>query len=164
MDVGSWTDLGSIGVESVAGSKFNAIDGNLQSTNGKLYMNFGSFWSDLFQVEMTAIPTMIANPVTSATQIAFVPTPPQAQEAAFGYQYNDYYFLLFSVGSCCRYDTGGPAAGDEYKIQACRSDSVSGPFVSTFRDDARTVLTRGKGGQERQVLPSGRRHHRSQVP
>jgi arabinan endo-1,5-alpha-L-arabinosidase len=130
MDVGSWTDLGSTGVESVAGSKFNAIDGNLQSANGKLYMNFGSFWSDLFQIEMTATPTKVAKAVTSATQIAFVPTSPQAQEAAFGYKYGNYYYLFFSVGSCCGYDSSRPAAGKEYKIQACRSSSVSGPFVS----------------------------------
>ncbi|KAI4171648.1 MAG: hypothetical protein LQ343_004126 [Gyalolechia ehrenbergii] len=157
MDVGSWTDLGSTGVESVADSKFNAIDGNLQSTNGKLYMNFGSFWSDLFQVEMNATPTTIANPVTSATQIAFVPTPPQAQEAAFGYQYGDYHFLIFSVGSCCRYDMVKPAAGDEYKIQACRSTLVSGPFVdksgkSCLQGGGTTVLEShdwiyGPGGQ-----------------
>lgn len=148
MDVGSWTDLGSTGVESVAGSKYNAIDGNLQSANAKLYMNFGSFWSDLFQVEMTAAPTKMAEAVTSATQIAFVPTPPQAQEAAFGYQYGDYHYLFFSVGSCCRYDLGMPSAGDEYKIQACRSTSVSGPFVSRYRYSVTTLtlLTRsGKG-------------------
>ncbi|KAI4258028.1 MAG: hypothetical protein L6R42_005340 [Xanthoria sp. 1 TBL-2021] len=157
MDVGSWTDLGSTGVESVAGSKYNAIDGNLQSANAKLYMNFGSFWSDLFQVEMTAAPTKMAEAVTSATQIAFVPTPPQAQEAAFGYQYGDYHYLFFSVGSCCRYDLGMPSAGDEYKIQACRSTSVSGPFVdksgkSCLQGGGTTVLEShdwvyGPGGQ-----------------
>ncbi|KAF3050727.1 hypothetical protein E8E11_006371 [Didymella keratinophila] len=97
MDVGSWTDLGSTGVESVAGSKFNAIDGNLQVADGKMYMNFGSFWSDLFQIQMTATPTKAAKAVTSATQIAFVPTSPQAQEAAFGYKYGNYYYLFFSV-------------------------------------------------------------------
>lgn len=130
MDVGSWIDLGSTGVESVSGSKFNAIDGNVQSANGKLYMNFGSFWSDLFQIEMTATPTKVAKAVTLATQIAFVPTSPQAQEAAFGYKYGNYYYLFFSVGSCCGYDSNRPAAGKEYKVQACRSSSVSGPFVS----------------------------------
>jgi arabinan endo-1,5-alpha-L-arabinosidase len=130
MDVGSWTDLGSTGVESVSGSNFNAIDGNLQSANGKFYMNFGSFWSDLFQIEMTATPTKVAKAVTSATQIAFVPTSPQAQEGGFGYRYGNYYYLFFSVGSCCGYDTNRPAAGKEYKIQVCRSSNVSGPFVS----------------------------------
>ncbi|KAL8846347.1 MAG: hypothetical protein Q9221_008558 [Calogaya cf. arnoldii] len=158
MDVGCWTDHGSTGVESIAGSKFNAIDGNLQSANGKTYMNFGSFWSGLFQVEMTAPPTTtIAEAITSATQIAFVPTPPQAQEAAFGYQYNDYYYLFFSVGSCCRYDIGKPAAGKEYKIQVCRSTSVSGPFIdksgkSCLQGGGTTVLEShdwvyGPGGQ-----------------
>ncbi|KAL8669706.1 MAG: hypothetical protein Q9224_007722, partial [Gallowayella concinna] len=97
MEVDSWTDLGSTGIESVIGSKFNAIDGNLQSANGKLYMNFGSFWSDLFQVEMANPPTKIAEAISSAIQVAFVPTPPQAQEGAFGYQYGDYYYLFFSI-------------------------------------------------------------------
>ena len=146
LDVNSWTDLGSTGVESVAGSTFNAIDGSLQSADGKLYMNFGSFWSDLFQVEMTAPPTMIAEAVATATQIAFVPTPPQAQEAAFGYQYGDYYYLFFSIGSCCRYGVEKPAAKDEYKIQVCRSTSVSGPFVSIFWDAWKTVLIHGAEG------------------
>ncbi|KAJ8113578.1 hypothetical protein OPT61_g4328 [Boeremia exigua] len=157
MDVGSWTDLGSTGVESVAGSKFNAIDGNLQSANGKLYMNFGSFWSDLFQIEMTATPTKVAKPVASATQIAFVPTSPRAQEAAFGYKYGNYYYLFFSVGSCCGYDANRPAAGKEYKIQVCRSSSVSGPYVdksgkSCLEGGGTTVLEShdwiyGPGGQ-----------------
>ncbi|KAL8838510.1 MAG: hypothetical protein Q9205_001877 [Flavoplaca limonia] len=157
LDVNSWTDLGSTGVESVVGSKFNAIDSSLQSSNGKLYMNFGSFWSDLFQVEMTAPPTTIAEAVATVTQIAFVPTPPQAQEAAFGYQYGDYYYLFFSIGSCCKYDVEKPAAGDEYKIQVCRSPSVSGPFVdksgkSCLQGGGTTILEShswvyGPGGQ-----------------
>lgn len=130
MDVGSWTDLGSTGVESVSGDNFNAIDGNLQYANGKYYMNYGSFWADLFQIEMATDPTKISKALTSATHLALVPTPPQAQEAAFGYQYGNYYYLFFSVGSCCGYDTNRPAAGKEYKIQVCRSSSVSGPFVS----------------------------------
>ncbi|KAL8917944.1 MAG: hypothetical protein Q9208_007653, partial [Pyrenodesmia sp. 3 TL-2023] len=131
MDVGTWTDLGSTGVESAPGDKFNAIDGNLQfADDGKWYMNFGSFFTDLFQVEMTspAPMTIVAQPVTSATPIAFVPTPPQAQEGAFGYRYGEYYYLFFSVGSCCGYDVAKPAKGEEYKIQVCRSASVAGPF------------------------------------
>lgn len=141
MDVGSWTDLGSTGVESVAGSRFNAIDGNLQSADGKLYLNFGSFWSDLFQIELTASPTTIAKAVAEAAHIAYVPTPPSAQEAAFGYKYGNYYYLFFSVGSCCKYDTDRPAAGKEYRIKACRSSSVSGPFVSLpIPDQSKIVL------------------------
>ncbi|KAL8995484.1 MAG: hypothetical protein Q9169_004778 [Polycauliona sp. 2 TL-2023] len=142
MESGSWDDLASTGIESVPGSEFNAIDGNLQlGDGGKLYMNFGSFWSDLFQVEMSATPTTIAEAITSATPIAFVPTPPQAQEAAFGYQY----------------DLGLPPAGEEYKIQVCRSELVSGPFVdkngkSCLEGGGTTVLEShgwvyGPGGQ-----------------
>ncbi|KAI4180626.1 MAG: hypothetical protein L6R41_007117 [Letrouitia leprolyta] len=146
MDPGSWVDLGSTGIESVAGSEFNAIDGNLQFANGKAYMNFGSFWSDLYQIEMTVPPAKTAKSVTLATHIAFVPTPPQAQEAAFGFQHGDYYYLFFSVGSCCRYDKSRPAAGDEYKIQACQSTSISGPFVCILPGFKRNLLTCGDVG------------------
>ncbi|KAL9593746.1 MAG: hypothetical protein Q9219_007405 [cf. Caloplaca sp. 3 TL-2023] len=157
MDAGSWTDLGNTGIESVQGGKFNAVDGNLQTANDKIYMNFGSFWSDLYQIEMAATPIRAAKAVTSATQIAFVPTPPQAQEAAFGYKYGDHYYLFFSVGSCCKYDLDKPATGQEYKVQVCRSRSVSGPFVdksgnSCLQGGGTTVLEShgwvyGPGGQ-----------------
>lgn len=131
MDAGSWVDRGTTGVESTSASNFNAIDGQLQAADGKLYMNFGSFWADLFQIEMQNPPLKVAKSVTQATNIAFVPTSPQAQEAAFTYKYGNYYYLFFSVGSCCGYDQSMPAAGKEYKIQACRSTSVSGPYVSS---------------------------------
>lgn len=51
MDVGSWTDRGSTGIRSTAGSAYNAIDANLvQTTTGAYYMSFGSFWGDIHQV------------------------------------------------------------------------------------------------------------------
>ncbi|KAL8866148.1 MAG: hypothetical protein Q9174_006469 [Haloplaca sp. 1 TL-2023] len=159
LEAGSWTDLGSTGIESVAGDDFNAIDANLQSTaEGKWVMNFGSFYGDLFQVGMTSPqPTKVAQPIAEATPIAFVPTPPQAQEGAFGYQHEQFYYLFFSVGTCCRYDVSKPAPGDEYKIQVCRSTTVSGPFVdkngtSCLQGGGTTVLEShgwiyGPGGQ-----------------
>ncbi|KAF2132117.1 glycoside hydrolase family 43 protein [Dothidotthia symphoricarpi CBS 119687] len=141
MEVGSWTDHGTTGVESTTSNNFNAIDGQLQVVDSKYYLNFGSFWSDLFQIEMASPPLKAAKAVTSATNIAFVPTSPQAQEAAFTYKNGSYYYLFFSVGSCCGYDTSRPAAGKEYKIQVCRSTSVSGPYV----DKAGTSCLSGGG-------------------
>lgn len=81
-DMNVWTDQGSTGVESVGGDKWNAIDGNLAFSNGRMVMNFGSFWSDLFQIEMRNPPTRLNGNLQDAKQISFVPRPPQAQEAA----------------------------------------------------------------------------------
>ena len=43
--------------------------------------------------------------------------------------YGGYYYLFYSAGSCCGYDTNRPAAGQEYKIKVCRSTSATGGFV-----------------------------------
>ena len=45
-------------------------------------------------------------------------------------KYGSYYYLFFSNGICCGYDTTRPAAGKEYKIQVCRSTKPNGGFVS----------------------------------
>jgi arabinan endo-1,5-alpha-L-arabinosidase len=50
MDVGSWEDLGSTGIESVSGNNYNAIDGNLVLAGDTYHMTFGSFWADIFHV------------------------------------------------------------------------------------------------------------------
>lgn len=44
--------------------------------------------------------------------------------------YNEpYYYLFFSSGSCCGLDTTEVAAGNEYRINVCRSSSGTGDFV-----------------------------------
>lgn len=46
MEVGSWTDHGSVGISSDATKAYNAIDPSLvQAADGSYYMSFGSFWS-----------------------------------------------------------------------------------------------------------------------
>jgi hypothetical protein len=42
----------------------------------------------------------------------------------------NYYYLFYSSGVCCGYDTSRPASGEEYKIKVCRSTSPTGGFVS----------------------------------
>lgn len=128
LDVNSWTDLGSTGVASSSGKPYNAIDGNLLYDGSNYYMNFGSFWGDLFQVKMANPPKKTAG--GASTNIAYVPSGDHAQEAAFVYKYGSYYYLFFSVGKCCGYDASRPAAGAEYKIKVCRSSSPTSGFVS----------------------------------
>jgi arabinan endo-1,5-alpha-L-arabinosidase len=126
MEVNSWIDRGSTGISSSAGKPYNAIDANLIQAGSSYYMNFGSFWGDIYQVAMNSAATAASG---SSRQIAYNSTGSHALEGAFMYYRSGYYYLFFSSGVCCGYNTNKPAKGEEYKIYVCRSASVTGPFV-----------------------------------
>jgi arabinan endo-1,5-alpha-L-arabinosidase len=127
MDVGTWTDLGSSGITSKAGSAYNAIDPNLIWTGSDYYITFGSFWGDLYQVKMANPPVKTAG--TSSYQVAYNASGTHAVEGGFVYSHGSYYYLFFSSGICCSYDSSKPAQGQEYRINVCRSSAVGGPYV-----------------------------------
>lgn len=129
LDANTWTDRGATGIASSAGKPYNAIDGNLIYDGSKYLMSFGSFWHDLYQVQMKNPPLKTADGATSVN-IAYKPEGEHAQEAAFVYRHGSYFYLFFSVGKCCGYDRSRPATGQEYKIQVCRSTSATGGYVS----------------------------------
>lgn len=56
MEYGSWTDHGATGIASTSAKPYNAIDPNLIETSdgSAYYMNFGSFWGDIYQAEMAS--------------------------------------------------------------------------------------------------------------
>ncbi|KAF7548908.1 hypothetical protein G7046_g8507 [Stylonectria norvegica] len=127
MEYGSWTDHGATGIKSDSSKAYNAIDANvIKDTAGNYFMNFGSFWHDIYQAPLNAAATKAAG---SAYNLAFNATGAQALEGSYMYYRSNYYYLFFSSGWCCGYDTSYPAPGEEYKIYVCRSSSVSGPFV-----------------------------------
>lgn len=126
MEVGSWTDHGSVGISSSSGKPYNAIDPNLLQVGSGYYMNFGSFWDDIYQLTMETTPTSAQS---SAYQIAYNSSGTHAIEGSYMVGYDGYYYLFFSSGQCCGYDTSKPAAGGEYKIMVCRSTSATGGFV-----------------------------------
>lgn len=128
MDCGSFVDRGSTGVESRAGSPYNAIDGNLLQDGGKNYFAFGSFWTDLYNVDMGSPPLRKTG---SDRQLAFQPAGTHAEEAPFMVKNGNFYYLFYSAGKCCGYDTSRPAPNEEYKIKVCRSSSPTGGFVSS---------------------------------
>ncbi|KAJ8230675.1 hypothetical protein LV156_006511 [Aspergillus fumigatus] len=138
MDLNSWTDHGSTGIQSSSSKPYNAIDGNLFKDGGTYYMNFGSFWHDIYQAPMNSAATSVAS---SSYNIAYNPSGTHAVEGAFMYKYGNYYYLFFSAGICCGYDTSRPASGEEYKIKVCRSTSATGNFV-----DANGVACTNGGG------------------
>jgi arabinan endo-1,5-alpha-L-arabinosidase len=127
MEYGSWTDHGSTGIASSSSKAYNAIDGNLIEVDGTYYMNFGSFWHDIYQAPMNSAATKVAS---SSYNIAYNATGTHAEEGAYMYKYGSYYYLFFSSGICCGYDSSKPAAGEEYKIMVCRSTSPTSGFVS----------------------------------
>ncbi|KAL1652061.1 hypothetical protein SLS58_000185 [Diplodia intermedia] len=137
MDVGSWTDVGSTGIKSDSTKPYNAIDPALIEADGSYLLTFGSFWKDLYQVPMKGTPTAASG---SAYQVAYDASN-TAIEGAFIFKYGSYYYLFYSKGTCCGYDTSRPATGDEYKILVCRSSSATGGFV----DASGTSCTSGGG-------------------
>lgn len=127
MEVGTWTDHGATGVASSSSKPYNAIDPNLIDVSGTYYLNFGSFWHDIYQVEMDS--SALTKGSNSAYNIAYNSTGTDAEEGSYMFYYSGYYYLLISSGICCGYDTSLPAAGAEYRIIMCRSTSATGGFV-----------------------------------
>ncbi|KAL4809885.1 glycosyl hydrolase [Aspergillus unguis] len=138
MDAGTWTDHGSTGIKSDSSKPYNAIDGNLFNDGGSLYMNFGSFWGDLYQAPMASPPTSVS---AGSYQIAYDPDDGSPVEGSYLYETGGYYYLFYSWGVCCGYDSDMPASGEEYKIKVCRSESATGNFV-----DADGVACTAGGG------------------
>lgn len=129
MDCGSFKDLGTTGVESREGDNYNAIDGNLFRDGNKWLFNFGSFWSNLYQVDMADPPVSLTG---SERQLSFEPAGEHPEEAPYMVKHDDFYYLFYSVGKCCGYDADRPAPDAEYKIKVCRSSSATGGFVSNM--------------------------------
>ncbi|PWY82165.1 endo-alpha-1,5-arabinanase precursor [Aspergillus heteromorphus CBS 117.55] len=128
MELDSWTDHGSIGVESESGKLYNSIDPNLIKVGSDYYMNFGSFYDDIYQVPMNSAATKKSSG-DSAYNIAYNATTDHSEEGSYMYEYDDYYYLFFSSGACCDYNVDLPSPGEEYKIMVCRSKSATGDFV-----------------------------------
>ena len=140
MDCGSFKDLGATGVESHAGDNYNAIDSQIFQDGSSYQMQFGSFWSNLYQVSMNNPPLKSTGP---NRHLAFQPAGTHPEEAPYMVKNGNYYYLFRSEGSCCHLDTDRPAPGAEYKIKVCRSSSATGGFVSRpliMSGDVRFVL------------------------
>jgi arabinan endo-1,5-alpha-L-arabinosidase len=127
LDVGSWTDHGATGVSSSAGKSYNAIDSNVfAAADGSYHMNFGSFWGDIYSTTLNSAATKNSG---SSAQISYTSSGTSAREGSFMYYRSGYYYLFWSEGQCCGYDSSKPASGGEYKIKVCRSTSPNSGFV-----------------------------------
>ncbi|MCJ1401107.1 hypothetical protein MMC11_004319 [Xylographa trunciseda] len=131
MDVGTWTDHGSLGI--LQNPNYNLIDPNLLVVDfgASFLLSFGSFWTDIYQIELSD-PLTIA-PGASPSQLDYNSTGVGSVEGSFQFWWPTngtiYYYLFSSSGACCNFPPNLPPPGDEYKINVCRSESPTGGFV-----------------------------------
>lgn len=114
LNVGSWTDHGEV-IGSSTGSAYNAIDPNLIiDASGNGYLNWGSFWDDIYQAPLDAALTALSSSGTTI-QISYDPASTHAEEGSYINYHGGYYYLWVSHGQCCNFNGGTtlPAAGTE---------------------------------------------------
>ncbi|MFZ6770046.1 arabinan endo-1,5-alpha-L-arabinosidase [Undibacterium sp. Di26W] len=160
-----WVDHGPI-LTSNSSSNFNAIDPNiLVDSDGKVWLNFGSFWGGIFQHEIDAATGMvkasstIRNIARRASTVLYDPV-----EGASMIHAGSYYYLFVSWDSCC----DANPANSNYKIVVGRGTSPNGPFYDKDGKDmllgGGTILLLGNsqwsgpGGQTAYVDPGDATH------
>ncbi|EMD96994.1 glycoside hydrolase family 43 protein [Bipolaris maydis C5] len=135
LEPGSWQDHGSIGLP--LSHKYNLIDPFVfqEAPDSPIFFTFGSYWQDIFQVELfpdddiTAFGDWahqngrIVNIIRNNTLNALV------VEGAIMHKEKEFYYLFYSVGHCCNTPQTGLAPDDQvYHIVVCRSEMPKGPF------------------------------------
>ncbi|KAJ5930294.1 hypothetical protein N7466_005787 [Penicillium verhagenii] len=135
----TWTDHGAVirtghgnGSDIYPFTITNAIDASFITDNatGQSYLNYGSFWHDIWQVPLSDDLLSLRDPDNpDAVQLTFVPDSDWKPEEGSWMSYRDgYYYAWFSHGKCCNFKLAFPARGDEYEIRVGRSTNVRGPF------------------------------------
>ncbi len=144
-----WIDQGKI-IQSHPGiDNWNAIDPNLiTDIDGTPYLAFGSFWSGLKLVKLSAdrkhIDQSLVNlPSIASRQGPGTPNLPavdgnpvnaggNAIEAPFIYRRGNYFYLFASINYCCK----GPLS--TYKMIVGRSATLKGPYLDMQGKDMST--------------------------
>ncbi|KAJ5289030.1 Glycoside hydrolase family 43, partial [Penicillium angulare] len=142
---GKWTDHGAV-IRTGKGTDShiwpynitNAIDPSFITDNetGASYLNFGSFWHDIWQVPLSEnLLSVQDSDAPDAKQLTFIPEQKQKPEEGSWMSFREgYYYAWFSHGQCCQFRGGFPARGHEYDIRVGRSESVRGPFLDRHGD------------------------------
>ncbi|EYE98299.1 arabinan endo-1,5-alpha-L-arabinosidase [Aspergillus ruber CBS 135680] len=158
---GNWTDHGPIiqtGTGKGSGkypfSTSNAIDPSVVIASGQPYLNFGSYWSGIWQVPLKEDLISLGDNVKSDSRhLAAEPKAmfpggnnPDANcrddsgshpiEGAFISYHFPYFYLWYSHGKCCDLDPKAlPKPGDEYSIRVGRSSNPQGPYTDKSGKD-----------------------------
>lgn len=127
----AWHDAGPV-IQSQPGEPYNAIDPSLLlTTEGRLWMAFGSYWKGIYLVELSPETGLRLDAETPPTRLAWA----EMIEAATLIERDGWYYLFVNHGLCCR------GVDSTYEIRVGRSRNVSGPFV----DSQGRPLTEGGG-------------------
>ncbi|KAJ5115862.1 hypothetical protein N7456_000210 [Penicillium angulare] len=142
-----WTDHGAVirtgkgkGSDVWPYNITNAIDPSFITDNetGQSYLNFGSFWHDIWQVPLSGDLLSVSvsdSEAPDAKQLTFIPGQKSKPEEGSWMNFREgYYYAWFSHGKCCQFHGGFPARGHEYDIRVGRSESVRGPFLDKNGD------------------------------
>ncbi|ORY11027.1 glycosyl hydrolase [Clohesyomyces aquaticus] len=137
LDVGSWTDHGSVGIPK--SGKYNLIDANLfrESPDSPIYLSFGSYWDDIFQTKMSDPPLRYTED-TPKSIVSNTTKDAQVNEGSYQFKWGEYYYLFYSAGACCNTPPNLVKPGDEYRIMVCRSHSITGPYADQSGKDCLT--------------------------
>lgn len=131
MEDGSWEDHGSTGVESTSDDSYNAIDPTMILVDGTYHLSFGSYWGGVQLVTFNSDATAADG---EPTQTIYEPEGNHDVEASFPFRYGDYFYMFWSQGQANDYDVSRPAEGGEYRIRACRSSDIGGPYTDEDGD------------------------------
>lgn len=128
----AWQDDGMV-IQSSASDNFNAIDPNhIVDSAGQHWLAFGSFWSGLKMIPLDAATGKRPAGDNRIFSLASRPSP-DAIEAPFVIQRDNYYYLFAAFDYCCR------GANSTYYTVVSRCQTVTGPYLgSTGTTDAST--------------------------
>ncbi|KAL2863432.1 arabinan endo-1,5-alpha-L-arabinosidase [Aspergillus lucknowensis] len=156
---GTWTDHGLLiqsgngeGADAYPLDQSNTIDpsvfvDDVPGGDGSAYLNFGSFWTGIWQVRLSgdmlsvqgggedarhlaAEPTAVFPARKNADRICGDRTGGHPVEGSFLSFHGGWYYLWFSWGRCCEFrEERLRKNGKEYRIRVGRSKSPRGPFV-----------------------------------
>lgn len=156
----AWSDRGPV-LESDAGDDVNAIDpAVVVDEDGSPWLAFGSFWSGIRMLPLEWPDGRLAEGVTidDAVLLAGGRPAPNAIEAPSIVHHGDAYWLLVSLGACCR------GADSTYQIAVGRSDAVTGPYLDAagvpLAEGGATVLLSSEGDR---IGPGGESVSRGMV-
>lgn len=164
MDAGTWNEFGELKIPAnnallanhASNNGYNILDASLLVTPEndtepeRYYLSFGSYYAGLYQTELDSPMDLQANvSVDQMNHLEVNNTGAHSTEGSFQFAWPTdgsaatKYYLFFSSGQCCKFkQMGVPAAGDEYKIMVCRSDTPTGPYVDK---DGKSCVTDNGG-------------------
>ncbi len=132
-----WSDEALV-IASQSSNNYNCIDPNfILDAQDQPWLAFGSFWSGIKMHRLDAVTGKLSTEDTELYALADRRTPPNAIEAPFIIQKDNYYYLFVSFDSCCR------GTNSTYHTRVGRSENITGPFV----DGEGNAMLEGGGTQ-----------------